>query len=102
MSYGIPPFGPLICYEVIFPGLSPTGDRTGHDWLVNISIDAWFGELLGPGAAFAAQARYRSIEEGLAHGSRRQPRRHRLHRWLRPMDRTRRARPILRASWSRS
>ncbi|RYD83184.1 MAG: apolipoprotein N-acyltransferase, partial [Sphingomonadales bacterium] len=31
---GIPPFGPLICYEAIFPGLSPHGaDRP--EWLVN-------------------------------------------------------------------
>ncbi len=60
---GIPPFGPLICYEVIFPGLSPNGDDR-PEWLVNISIDAWFGEFLGPGQ-HAAQARYRSIEEGL-------------------------------------
>ncbi|MEQ1610307.1 MAG: apolipoprotein N-acyltransferase [Hyphomonadaceae bacterium] len=60
---GIPPFGPLICYEAIFPGLSPHGaDRP--EWLVNISIDAWFGELMGP-AQHAAQARYRAIEEGL-------------------------------------
>jgi len=60
---GIPPFGPLICYEAIFPGLSPNGaDRP--QWLVNISIDAWFGELFGPGQ-HAAQARYRAIEEGL-------------------------------------
>jgi apolipoprotein N-acyltransferase len=60
---GVPPFGPLICYEAIFPGLTPNGaDRP--QWLVNISIDAWFGELLGPGQ-HAAQARYRAIEEGL-------------------------------------
>jgi apolipoprotein N-acyltransferase len=60
---GIPPFGPLICYEAIFPGLSPTGiDRPR--WLVNISNDAWFGHLSGP-YQHAAQARYRSIEEGL-------------------------------------
>ncbi|HOZ26061.1 MAG TPA: apolipoprotein N-acyltransferase [Hyphomonadaceae bacterium] len=60
---GIPPFGPLICYEAIFPGLSPRGsDRP--QWLVNITIDAWFGELMGP-AQHAAQARYRAIEEGL-------------------------------------
>lgn len=60
---GVPPFGPLICYEAIFPGLSPNGpDRP--QWLVNISIDAWFGELFGPGQ-HAAQARYRAIEEGL-------------------------------------
>ncbi|HOY78286.1 MAG TPA: apolipoprotein N-acyltransferase [Hyphomonadaceae bacterium] len=60
---GIPPFGPLICYEAIFPGLSPHGaDRP--EWLINITIDAWFGELMGPGQ-HAAQARYRAIEEGL-------------------------------------
>jgi apolipoprotein N-acyltransferase len=60
---GVPPFGPLICYEAIFPGLSPNGaDRPR--WLVNISNDAWFGNLTGP-YQHAAQARYRSIEEGL-------------------------------------
>jgi apolipoprotein N-acyltransferase len=60
---GVPAFGPLICYEAIFPGLSPRGgDRPL--WLVNISNDAWFGGLTGP-HQHAAQARYRSIEEGL-------------------------------------
>ncbi len=60
---GMPPFGPLICYEAIFPGLSPTGvDRPR--WLVNISNDSWFGKFLGP-YQHSAQARYRSIEEGL-------------------------------------
>jgi apolipoprotein N-acyltransferase len=62
-TLGVPPFGPLICYEVIFPGLSPTGaDRPR--WLVNISNDSWYGKLSGP-YQHAAQARYRSIEEGL-------------------------------------
>lgn len=60
---GVPAFGPLICYEAIFPGLSPNGaDRPR--WLVNISNDSWFGNLTGP-HQHAAQARYRSIEEGL-------------------------------------
>lgn len=60
---GVPSFGPLICYEAIFPGLSPTGsDRPS--WLVNISNDSWFGSLSGP-SQHAAEARYRSIEEGL-------------------------------------
>jgi apolipoprotein N-acyltransferase len=60
---GLPSFGPLICYEGIFPGLSPTGaDRPR--WLVNISNDSWFGSLTGP-HQHAAQARYRAIEEGL-------------------------------------
>jgi apolipoprotein N-acyltransferase len=60
---GVPAFGPLICYEAIFPGLSPTGvDRP--DWLVNVSNDSWFGGGSGP-FQHAAQARYRAIEEGL-------------------------------------
>jgi apolipoprotein N-acyltransferase len=60
---GVPSFGPLICYEAIFPGLSPNGaDRPR--WLVNISNDSWFGNLTGP-FQHAAEARYRSIEEGL-------------------------------------
>lgn len=60
---GVPAFGPLICYEAIFPGLSPTGSERPR-WLVNISNDSWFGHLSGP-YQHAAQARYRSIEEGL-------------------------------------
>lgn len=60
---GLPPFGPLVCYEAIFPGLSPAGaDRPA--WLVNISNDSWFGGGAGP-HQHASQARYRSIEEGL-------------------------------------
>lgn len=60
---GMPAFAPLICYEAIFPGLVPNGvDRPA--WLVNISNDSWFGVFLGP-YQHAAQARYRSIEEGL-------------------------------------
>ena len=36
---GIPPFGPLICYEVIFPGeVVARGDRP--DWLLNVTNDA--------------------------------------------------------------
>ncbi len=60
---GMPAFAPLICYEAIFPGLSPSGiDRPA--WLVNISNDSWFGVFLGP-YQHAAQARYRAIEEGV-------------------------------------
>lgn len=60
---GMPPFAPLICYEAIFPGLTPNGqDRPA--WIVNISNDSWFGGFLGP-YQHAAQARFRSIEEGL-------------------------------------
>jgi apolipoprotein N-acyltransferase len=60
---GVPPFGALICYEAIFPGLARAGaDRPR--WLVNISNDSWFGSLSGP-YQHAAQARFRAIEEGV-------------------------------------
>ena len=63
---GAPPALVLICYEAIFPGMTPHGaDRPG--WIANISNDAWFGDLrwfTGPYQHFA-MARYRSIEEGL-------------------------------------
>ncbi len=70
---GVPDFQPLICYEALFPGLLPKrklasssrpgeGDRA--DWIVNISIDAWFGPLWAP-KQHLEHARYRAIEEGL-------------------------------------
>lgn len=58
-----PPAAVLICYEAIFPGLTPHGDeRPG--WIVNVTNDAWFGNGTGPHQHFA-MARYRAIEEGL-------------------------------------
>lgn len=61
-----PPALVLICYEAIFPGLTPHGDeRPG--WLVSVTNDAWFGDLryfTGPWQHYA-MARYRAIEEGL-------------------------------------
>ena len=60
---GIPDFGPLICYEVIFPG--NVVQRTQRPaWLVNISNDAWFGHSSGPHQHLAI-SRMRAIEEGL-------------------------------------
>ena len=60
---GLPPFLPLICYEAIFPqGLRAPEGRA--DWLVQVTNDAWFGEVSGP-YQHLAQARVRAIEQGL-------------------------------------
>ncbi len=59
---GLPPFGALICYEVIFPAAVTPSPRP--DWLVNITNDGWFGISSGPWQHLAA-ARLRAVEEGL-------------------------------------
>jgi apolipoprotein N-acyltransferase len=59
----LPPVGPLICYEAIFPGAAvEPGHRPG--WLLNITNDAWYGITSGPFQHFAI-ARVRAAEEGL-------------------------------------
>ena len=59
-----PSFGPLVCYEIIFPGhVTDPGNRPA--WLLNLTNDAWFGTSSGPHQHFAL-ARLRAIEEGLA------------------------------------
>ena len=60
---GLPPVGPLICYEIIFPGNVTVPDRR-PGWLLNITNDAWYGLTAGPYQHFAA-ARLRAVEEGL-------------------------------------
>ncbi len=60
---GVPPFSPLICYEIIFPGqVYDPADRP--DWLLNVTNDGWFGLTNGP-YQHLALARFRAIEEGL-------------------------------------
>lgn len=63
---GLPPVAPLVCYEAIFPGeVMPTdGSNTRPGVLLNVTNDGWFGLTPGP-YQHLAQARLRSIEEGL-------------------------------------
>lgn len=60
---GAPPAAVLICYEAIFPRLAPRGPER-PDWLVNISVDSWYGRQTGPWQ-HANLAVYRAIEDGL-------------------------------------
>ncbi len=60
---GIPPVGPLICYEVIFPG-EVVDPANRPEWLLNFTNDAWYGQTAGPHQHMAI-SRMRTIEEGL-------------------------------------
>ena len=55
-------FLPLICYEALFSNLVRSSVENS-DFLVNISIDSWFGGAIGPEQHYA-HARYRAIETG--------------------------------------
>jgi len=59
----VPAFGPLICYEIIFPGAATEPGRRPR-WLLNVTNDAWYGDTPGPRQHFH-QARVRAVEEGL-------------------------------------
>lgn len=60
---GLPPFSPLICYEVIFSG-EVKDPENQPSWLLNITNDAWYGYSAGPFQHFRI-SRLRAIEEGL-------------------------------------
>ncbi len=55
-------FGPLICYEDIYPGLARASALAGSDVLVVLNNNAWFGE---GGAAYqhAANSVLRAVQE---------------------------------------
>jgi apolipoprotein N-acyltransferase len=60
---GVPPVGPLICYEVIFSG-DVVDPRERPKWLLNLTNDGWYGASAGPYQHLVA-ARLRAVEEGL-------------------------------------
>ncbi|HTV45101.1 MAG TPA: apolipoprotein N-acyltransferase [Stellaceae bacterium] len=60
---GLPPFGALVCYEVIFPH-AIVDENSRPAWLLNVTDDAWYGRTSGPFQHFAI-ARTRAVEEGL-------------------------------------
>jgi apolipoprotein N-acyltransferase len=59
---GAPSVGPLICYEILFPGAVVGTQRPG--WFVNVTDDSWFGPWAGPQQHLLV-ARVRAIEEGI-------------------------------------
>ena len=61
---GLPPFGPLICYDASFSGRVIGRDQPRPDWLLVASFDGWEGFSNGP-YMHLTTARLRAVEEGL-------------------------------------
>ena len=61
---GLPPFSPLICYEVIFPGDVVGAGASLPALLLNLTNDAWYGDSAGPPQHLVA-SRMRAVERGL-------------------------------------
>ena len=61
------PFGVLICFESIFPGLARDYGIDGARWLVNITNDEWFGPTAAP-RQHADMAILRCVEQELGMG----------------------------------
>jgi apolipoprotein N-acyltransferase len=59
---GAPSVGPLICYEILFPGEVVATTRPG--WFINVTDDSWFGPYAGP-YQHLLTAQVRAIEEGI-------------------------------------
>ncbi len=60
---GLPSFGGVICYEVIFPHEIVDGDNR-PDFLINLTNDGWYGNSAGPYQHWVA-AKMRAVEEGV-------------------------------------
>lgn len=60
---GTPPFSPLICYEIVFPG-GVIHRASAPQWILNITNDGWFGKTTGP-YQHLTTAVFRAIEEGV-------------------------------------
>ena len=59
------PFGTVICYEVIFPGLFRRFVAEGASFMTNITNDAWFGDSGGP-LQHLAMVPLRAVENRIA------------------------------------
>jgi apolipoprotein N-acyltransferase len=64
LADNLPPFSPLICYEVAFSGKIVNKNSTKPEWILNITNDAWYFKSSGPFQHLEI-ARLRAIEEGM-------------------------------------